>query len=365
MKQLSKEAKKAIVGAYERKQSIKSIAKEAKVSVKTVRRWVNRWKATGGVKRAQGSGRKRVLTGTAAEKAHELLLDPASWGAAHVAQQLFTQGHATRVHSKQTVISTVRRVAAERGVEVANRRGSPKQQLTKEQCSQRLAFAKKHMNFAWGNVLFTDRKKFLLRHPGAQVRASSWHIKGQFQRVPCVSRPVACNIYAGLSMDGVTKVRVVAGSSTEKTIYKTKKGQPARNITAAEYEALLQDTLLPEGRRIFASAGKASWVFQQDNDPTHRQAPKVIAKWNAKQGSSVKFLDKWPACSPDLNPIENLWAWVDRRVQAQGCENYQQFKAALIKELRQVPLWLCKNLVGSMGRRLQQVVERDGQRTKY
>ena len=77
------------------------------------------------------------------------------------------------------------------------------------------------------------------------------------------------------------------------------------------------------------------------------------------------MLPDWPANSPDLSPIENLWGIVERRVQAAGCKTFAEFKATLKKEWNQVSKGLCKNLMGSMKRRLEECISRGGKRTSY
>ena len=43
------------------------------------------------------------------------------------------------------------------------------------------------------------------------------------------------------------------------------------------------------------------WVFQEDNDPKHTS--KVVKGF--MQDRDISRMD-WPACSPDMNPIENI-----------------------------------------------------------
>ena len=237
--------------------------------------------------------------------------------------------------------------------------------MTQATTARRLAFCRHNKNTNWKNVLFTDRKKFLFKYPGTKVTHVRWQARGQERQVHTPNHPQAVNVYAGISIHGVTKVHVVAGTSKHKTTFTIKKGAMAKNITTQEYGAVLTSTLLPEGTRMFTNHGQSTWTLQQDNDPSHKAAGGVIKDWNTTHKSSVKLLANWPPNSPDLNPIENLWAVVQRAVDASGCQTFAEFQDTVKREVHRHGTKMARALVNRMAKRVKDCLEGNGCKTKY
>jgi hypothetical protein len=347
--------------------SLRTVARKLKIDIRTARKWVARHNATGAVDAIALKGRPLALSQKACERGLQLLIDPEVGGTRCVTQELKAEGLiASGVHHT-TVTRAVKRFAESLGDPLVCLRGTPAKALSDENKEKRLAFAKANLGRNWDRVLFTDRKKFSFKYPGVRVRSVRWKLRSQkrLDRVRKPNHPTVYNVYGGISKFGVTRLLPVTGTAGLKTTYKTKNKTDARNITSSEYRDVCTKLFFPQGRRIFSSQGLSKFCLQQDGDPTHRVARAEICSWNCKGNFHVELVENWPGNSPDLNPIENVWAWVDRRVQAMGCKTFVQFKAAVDKSFAEIPRPMLKNLVRSMRGRLLKVVEYDGDKTGY
>ncbi len=91
----------------------------------------------------------------------------------------------------------------------------------------------------------------------------------------------------------------------------------------------------------------------------------MVKDWFA--GKPNIELIKWPGNSPDFNPIENVWAWIKVQLKSTSPTNLEQLKEEILKlwVIRMEDSAYLKNLVESMPRRLQEVIERGGNITHY
>src|SRR3954470_22401281 len=99
------------------------------------------------------------------------------------------------------------------------------------------------------------------------------------------------------------------------------------------------------------------WRFQQDNDPKYTSH--VTEKF--LQDNVPEVID-WPSNSPDLNPIENLWNIVKTNVERRRPKNLDNLNRFMIEEWKDIPDSVIKNLIGSMRKRCEAVIERNGER---
>ncbi len=128
-------------------------------------------------------------------------------------------------------------------------------------------------------------------------------------------------------------------------------------MNAERYIKVLEQHMLPSRRRLFQGR---PCVFQQDNAKPHTAA--ITTAW--LRSRRVRVLN-WPACSPDLSSIVNIWCIIKRKIRQRGPQTLQQLETSIRQEWDQIPTSTLQKLITSMPRRLQTVLKRRGDaRTK-
>uniref|UniRef100_A0A9J7ZZD1 Tc1-like transposase DDE domain-containing protein n=1 Tax=Cyprinus carpio carpio TaxID=630221 RepID=A0A9J7ZZD1_CYPCA len=92
-------------------------------------------------------------------------------------------------------------------------------------------------------------------------------------------------------------------------------------VNAASYQEILEHFMLPSAEKLY---GDEDFVFQHDLAPAH--SAKTTGKWSTDHNITVL---NWPANSPDLNPIENLWDFVKRKLRDARPNTLDELKAAI------------------------------------
>ena len=128
------------------------------------------------------------------------------------------------------------------------------------------------------------------------------------------------------------------------------------NMTGEKYKAILESHLLSSA----AAAVPRRWRFQDDNDPKHRS--RLVRNW--LEENNINRMD-WPSNSPDLNPIENVWALLKKRVGQRAPKTLDQLQQHIKEEWEQLPRTLAAKLVASMPGRLDSVITRGGDSIDY
>ena len=221
--------------------------------------------------------------------------------------------------------------------------------LTRKHITARIKWAKKHKKWTpmqWSTVAFTDESTFTVQPVKNHVRV--WRMKSRRYSLKYVTPTFksgykTVNVWAAFSIRGRTPLVRIDGRFNQ---YK--------------YKEILQNHLLPFMHS--KHGGKDDFVLQEDNCGPHRA--KSIAKYLQNEGVSRM---NWPAQSPDLNPIENVWGLLKNRLRKlpKLPTNRDQLFEILQSEWNSLPDDYFASLADSMAARVRKVISCGGGSTKY
>ncbi|GFW55168.1 transposable element Tcb2 transposase [Trichonephila clavipes] len=224
-----------------------------------------------------------------------------------------------------------------------NRRTTAQQHRT-----ARLQWCREHHNWTeqdWACVLFSEESRFSLssdcrrqlirRESGTAYRPENIQEKNRYP---------TCSImmWTGIMINGRTRLRVVANGT----------------MTGQRY---IDEVLLPHVRLSRGAVGD-KFVFMDDNATCHR----TLAVQDCLDSEGIQRL-VWPACSPDLSPIENVWDALGRQVASRNYPptNKNTLIRALTEEWDKLLQQLLDNVVQSMVRRVECCITLHGGHIPY
>lgn len=242
---------------------------------------------------------------------------------------------------------TIRRRLVEKGRRARAARRVPL--LRSRHRKNRITFAKLHIEWVgkegikkWRNILFSDESKFMLFGNDGKTtvrRPINEAFNPAYTKKTIKFGGGKILVWACFSWYGVGPIHLIDGIMTKE-----------------DYINILEDTMLP-----FAEWNMPlKWVFQHDNDPKH--SARATTSWLQRNNITVLY---WPAQSPDLNPIENLWKIVKDKLQEVKPTNKHELWVAVQQAWYSISNETCRNLVDSMPKRCRAVLEKKGWNTKY
>ena len=202
--------------------------------------------------------------------------------------------------------------------------------LTEQHKLNRVAWCVFYAGIDWSRVFFTDETYFLL------IRAKNryWSIER-----PTMASPLQCpklGVWGGISQRGKTELHFFSSS-----------------IDSLYYQDILNEVLIQEANALYPDG----WFLVQDNARTHVSASTKLFF----EERSINVLD-WPSLSPDLNPVENVWALMKHAVEKKLPTTLAQLKLVIQEVWQEIET---ENFCLSMPHRIEECLTLEGETTSY
>lgn len=320
--------------------SQRQVGQRLGVSQSVVSRLWNRYQQLETVHRRSGQGRRRSTS----DQEDRYLRISALRRRFSTAREL--QNELSRATGTQISDQTVRNRLRESGLR--SRRPVQVPRLTARHKRERMQFAWTHRRWQlrhWRKVLFSDESKFTLF--GNDGRARVYRRRNERFIPCCLSSRVPFGggsiiVWGGITLNDRTDLVVIRNGS----------------LTAQRCVNEVLDVQV----RHRAEAEGDNFIFMHDGARPH--AAGIVRQY--LQSHNITTLG-WPACSPDLNPIEHVWDQLGRSIRSRQNQptTLGELEIALREEWERLPQENLRWLIRTMPQRIRAVISVRGGNTRY
>ena len=218
--------------------------------------------------------------------------------------------------------------------------------LTSKHIKARLEYAEKILDLTEDQrkyIVFSDETRIsqMMSDKPALVRRKRNTSLDENYLKPSVKFPASIMVWACISSEGKSEIYFVESTMNNQ-----------------QYIKVLDEYLRPF---IEKSENPERNIHQDDNAPAHRH--KNVVEWVRRNNISTIYQ---PAQSPDLNPIENLWNFLKKKVAKYRAKDKKEL-IQIVKYVwkNEIPQELIRNLCESLKRRAEKVILAEGRHIPY
>ena len=103
------------------------------------------------------------------------------------------------------------------------------------------------------------------------------------------------------------------------------------------------------------------YILMRDNAPSHISGKTIEFIKRAK----INEWKEWPAYSPDLNPIENVWGLIKSKLMKKEINKKSELIIEIKNAYNEINDEAISNMIESFPSRLAECIENEGDRVPY